>query len=73
LPEQVVDRSNAIDIKIIDASGHAIPNRGTDNTHLYQLLVIAAFHANDRLFPAAPDNWHGVAILRPGPLMAHEI
>jgi hypothetical protein len=42
---------NAVDIKIIDPNGHTIPNRGTDNTHLYQLLAIAAFHANERMFP----------------------
>ena len=52
---------NAIDIKIIDPSGQTLPNRGTDNTHLYQLLAIAAFHANEKMFPARSGQlaWGG--------------
>jgi hypothetical protein len=52
---------NAIDIKIINLNGQEIPNRGTDSTHLYQLLAIAAFHANERMFPARSGHlaWGG--------------
>jgi hypothetical protein len=52
---------NAIDLKIIDPSGNTIPNRGGDNTHLYQLLAIAALHANERMFPGRSGQlaWGG--------------
>lgn len=41
----------AIDVQIIDPAGQAIPNKGNDTTGLYRQLAIAAYHANERLFP----------------------
>lgn len=37
---------NAIDFKIIDASGASIPNRGEDSTGWYQKVAVAAYNAN---------------------------
>jgi hypothetical protein len=42
---------NAIDIAIVDPNGARIPNKGSDDTGLYRQLAIAAFNANQRLFP----------------------
>lgn len=42
----------AIDMQIIDTENRSIPNKGEDDTGLYRQLAIAAFHANERLFPA---------------------
>jgi hypothetical protein len=41
----------AIDVQIIDPARNPIPNKGPDTTGLYQVLAIAAYHANERLFP----------------------
>lgn len=38
---------NAVDFKIIDASGASIPNRGEDTTGWYQKVAVAAYQANN--------------------------
>jgi hypothetical protein len=45
------DKGDAIDIQIMNPAGRAIRNSGTDDTGLYKRLAIAAFHANERMFP----------------------
>jgi len=54
-------KGDAIDIQIFDPQGRPIPNKGNDDTHLYQLLAIAAFHANQRMFPSRAGQlaWGG--------------
>ena len=42
---------NAIDIAIVTPSEARLANKGNDETGLYRELAIAAFHANQRLFP----------------------
>jgi hypothetical protein len=51
----------AIDIQIINPRGEAIRNRGEDDTGLYEQLAIAAYHANQRMFPARAQDlaWGG--------------
>jgi hypothetical protein len=51
----------AIDIQIINPRGEVIPNRGEDDTGLYERLAIAAYHANQRMFPARTKDlaWGG--------------
>jgi hypothetical protein len=52
---------NAIDIAIIGPDGARIPNKGSDESGLYRQLAIAAFHANQRLFPSRSGQlaWGG--------------
>jgi hypothetical protein len=52
---------NAIDIAIINSRGQVIPNRGADYTGLYKRLAIAAFRANERMFPGRAGRlaWGG--------------
>jgi hypothetical protein len=50
----------AIDIQIMGPSG-AVPDTGADPSGLYQRLAIAAFHANETMFPARSGQlaWGG--------------
>jgi hypothetical protein len=41
----------AIDVQIIDPQTGPIPNKGEDHTGFYRQVAIAAFHANEQVFP----------------------
>lgn len=58
---------NAVDVRIVGMSG-PLPNQGPigSNPGLYQDLAIAAFQANQRLFPGTPLTWGGRFETRPG-------
>lgn len=62
---------NAVDVRIVGMSG-PLPNQGPvgSNAGLYQDLAIAAFNANQRMFPGTPLTWGGRFETRAGSGMA---
>lgn len=55
----------AIDVQIIGPQG-PIPNRGADSTGQYTALAIAAYQANQKMFPGTEFGWGNVFGVTPG-------